>query len=210
MHLLVFIIASANAGSICSDGTRSSSTGRGTCSHHGGVSRTSYYIPPYIPTYNPPTISYRYSHDTHSRPMPLPPTLCSDGTWSNSEGSGTCSHHGGIFYGGNSSHKRISASDIVLSGPLIIDLVTNKSGQEEWLGELQDNSFSRSKKSVDPNAKNNRTDLYVSVNPTYACWIKDSFGDNITFDCYSDSKEKCKHPLEGTIVNTVAQHCLPK
>jgi hypothetical protein len=32
------ILSIANAGSLCNDGTVSSSSGRGTCSHHGGVS----------------------------------------------------------------------------------------------------------------------------------------------------------------------------
>lgn len=50
----------------CCDGTWSDSTGRGACSHHGGVC----------------PLSER--------------TQCNDGTWSDSKGKGTCSGHGGI------------------------------------------------------------------------------------------------------------------
>jgi hypothetical protein len=50
----------------CKDGTTSTSTGKGTCSGHGGVQKT------------PKT------------------TPCSDGTTSTSTGKGTCSGHGGV------------------------------------------------------------------------------------------------------------------
>ncbi len=52
--------------STCKDGTTSTSTGKGTCSGHGGVQKT------------PKT------------------TTCSDGTTSTSTGKGTCSGHGGV------------------------------------------------------------------------------------------------------------------
>jgi hypothetical protein len=52
--------------STCKDGTTSTSTGKGTCSGHGGVQKT------------PKT------------------TACSDGTTSTSTGKGTCSGHGGV------------------------------------------------------------------------------------------------------------------
>ncbi len=50
----------------CKDGTTSTSSGKGTCSGHGGVQKT------------PKT------------------TTCSDGTTSTSTGKGTCSGHGGV------------------------------------------------------------------------------------------------------------------
>jgi hypothetical protein len=50
----------------CKDGSTSTSTGKGTCSGHGGVQKT------------PKT------------------TTCSDGTTSTSTGKGTCSAHGGV------------------------------------------------------------------------------------------------------------------
>lgn len=50
----------------CKDGTTSTSTGKGTCSGHGGVQKT------------PKT------------------TTCTDGTTSTSSGKGTCSSHGGV------------------------------------------------------------------------------------------------------------------
>ncbi len=36
------IVSGGRIGAICKDGTRSSATGRGACSHHGGVSRWLY------------------------------------------------------------------------------------------------------------------------------------------------------------------------
>ena len=50
----------------CKDGTTTTSTGKGTCSGHGGVQKT------------PKT------------------TTCSDGSTSTSTGKGTCSGHGGV------------------------------------------------------------------------------------------------------------------
>lgn len=58
--LIGMLISSASAQSICSDGWLSPSSGRGTCSHHGGVSSGDYTIPrlniPYIPPV--PTCGY--------------------------------------------------------------------------------------------------------------------------------------------------------
>lgn len=38
----VYTVTGGRIGAICMDGTRSSATGRGACSHHGGVSRWLY------------------------------------------------------------------------------------------------------------------------------------------------------------------------
>ncbi len=49
---LILLVQSALAGSVCADGWVSSSSGSGTCSHHGGVSKgTAYFAPPF-PTLN--------------------------------------------------------------------------------------------------------------------------------------------------------------
>jgi hypothetical protein len=43
--LMIFLMSNtASAGSICNDGTYSYSEGRGTCSHHGGVSSSGVYL----------------------------------------------------------------------------------------------------------------------------------------------------------------------
>lgn len=80
--MILFLILSAMAGTPCVDGTISSSSGPGTCSHHGGIQEESvqaisYWVIPY---------------EGNGRG----PTLCADGMWSNSDGLGTCSYHGGI------------------------------------------------------------------------------------------------------------------
>ncbi len=70
LPLAVFALAPSSraddAPSTCKDGTTSTSTGKGTCSGHGGVQKT------------PKT------------------TACTDGTTSTSTGKGTCSGHGGV------------------------------------------------------------------------------------------------------------------
>jgi hypothetical protein len=58
--------ADAAPATTCKDGSTSTSTGKGTCSGHGGVQKT------------PKT------------------TTCQDGTTSTSTGKGTCSGHGGV------------------------------------------------------------------------------------------------------------------
>lgn len=58
--------ADAAAPTTCKDGTTSSSTGKGTCSGHGGVQKV------------------------------VKGSVCKDGTTSTSTGKGTCSSHGGV------------------------------------------------------------------------------------------------------------------
>ncbi len=65
--------------STCKDGTTSSSTGKGTCSGHGGVQKA-------VKTKAAP-----------AAPAAAPKaTTCKDGTTSTSTGKGTCSSHGGV------------------------------------------------------------------------------------------------------------------
>ena len=71
----------------CKDGTTTTSTGKGTCSGHGGVQKGSAATPA---ASTPATV-----------PVQAPPgapsavTTCKDGTTSTSSGKGTCSGHGG-------------------------------------------------------------------------------------------------------------------
>lgn len=52
MIILLFILSVAFGDAICADGWYSSSSGRGTCSHHGGVAT---WVVPNAPVYTPPT-----------------------------------------------------------------------------------------------------------------------------------------------------------
>jgi hypothetical protein len=56
MTSLIFFIAStlSYADAICADGHLSSSSGRGTCSHHGGVKTWVYPPTPIVPVYTRP------------------------------------------------------------------------------------------------------------------------------------------------------------
>ena len=66
----------------CADGTYSTSTGRGTCSHHGGV------VYDDLPT-------RRKSNKKPKTEQPKNTIKCKDGT-STKAGKGACSRHGGI------------------------------------------------------------------------------------------------------------------
>jgi hypothetical protein len=68
----------------CKDGTTSSSTGKGTCSGHGGVQKAAKSTAA-APAATPATA-----------PAAAKTTTCKDGTTSTSSGKGTCSSHGGV------------------------------------------------------------------------------------------------------------------
>jgi len=77
----------------CKDGTTTTSTGKGTCSGHGGVQKAAK-------TTTPAAAPAKTA--APATPAPAAPaatgatTTCSDGTTSTSTGKGTCSGHGGI------------------------------------------------------------------------------------------------------------------
>lgn len=75
----------------CADGTTSTATGKGACSHHGGIAHstaggaaTTNAPPPAAPPPAPAAASGS-------------PVKCADGTMGTS-GRGACSHHGGIAH----------------------------------------------------------------------------------------------------------------
>jgi Protein of unknown function (DUF3761) len=77
----------------CKDGTTSTSTGKGTCSGHGGVQKAGTTAAPAAPAASTPAAA------------PAAPaasgggggtSTCKDGTTSTSTGKGTCSGHGGV------------------------------------------------------------------------------------------------------------------
>jgi hypothetical protein len=68
----------------CADGTTSES-GRGACSHHGGIAKTRA-------SREQPTEKRTRTTTTRTKRG----VRCSDGTMSKTTGRGACSHHGGI------------------------------------------------------------------------------------------------------------------
>lgn len=79
------------AAAICKDGTTSVSSGRGTCSGHGGVNKKAA-------THQKKVVKSEVKAATavaERTPGAQVTTLCADGTSSNSTGRGTCSGHGG-------------------------------------------------------------------------------------------------------------------
>jgi Protein of unknown function (DUF3761) len=88
--LLVFALAMPSvaadpAPTTCKDGTTTTSTGKGTCSGHGGVQKAAKTTTPAAAPATPATPAATGAT-----------TTCSDGTTTTSTGKGTCSGHGGI------------------------------------------------------------------------------------------------------------------
>jgi hypothetical protein len=101
--LLMFALAlPSHADTTCTDGTTSTSTGKGTCSGHGGVQKTAAAPSPgttgamaQAPTTAAPATT------TPAASTGTPPAgataKCKDGTFSMSKShSGACSKHGGV------------------------------------------------------------------------------------------------------------------
>jgi hypothetical protein len=94
--LLVFALAMPSvaadpAPTTCKDGTTTTSTGKGTCSGHGGVQKAAKTTTPAAAPAAPATPA------TPATPAATgATTTCSDGTTTTSSGKGTCSGHGGI------------------------------------------------------------------------------------------------------------------
>ena len=105
---------------LCKDGTTSTTTGRGACSHHGGVNKSgtatgstaasgsgaaASSAAPATPSAAPAAPSAPASSASGSGSV-----LCKDGTTSTTTGRGACSHHGGVNKSGVASAAGSSAS----------------------------------------------------------------------------------------------------
>jgi hypothetical protein len=88
-------------GAICRDGWRSSATGSGACSHHGGVDHWLVYndgataLPVGVATPTRVAATRTTTTVTYVAPARYG-ARCADGSFSNATGSGACSHHGGV------------------------------------------------------------------------------------------------------------------
>jgi len=98
---------------LCKDGTTSTTTGKGACSHHGGVNKSgtatgstaasgsgaaATSAAPATPSAAPAAPSAPASSASGSGSV-----LCKDGTTSTTTGRGACSHHGGVNKSGMAS-----------------------------------------------------------------------------------------------------------
>jgi len=105
---------------LCKDGTTSTTTGRGACSHHGGVNKSgtatgstaasgsgaaASSAAPATPSAAPAAPSAPASSASGSGSV-----LCKDGTTSTTTGRGACSHHGGVNKSGMASAAGSSTS----------------------------------------------------------------------------------------------------
>lgn len=96
-------LAADSATTTCKDGTTTTSTGKGTCSGHGGIQKASKAKPATAAA--PATTAAKSATASKSAPTaaasntdPTGATAkCKDGTYSKSaHRSGTCSSHGGV------------------------------------------------------------------------------------------------------------------
>jgi hypothetical protein len=81
------VFTRADAQAPCKDGTRSTASGRGACSGHGGVAKVVASSKAADRTAKGGRVAYV--------PKPSAQVACKDGT-SSANGRGACSHHGGI------------------------------------------------------------------------------------------------------------------
>ena len=90
--------AASGATSTCEDGTTSTSTGKGTCSGHGGVQKAGTSAASAAPSAAAPAAAKSAPTATAGNTDPTGATAkCKDGTYSKSQHhSGTCSSHGGV------------------------------------------------------------------------------------------------------------------
>ena len=79
------------ADTTCKDGTTTTSTGKGTCSGHGGVQKAAASAAAAAPA-TPAAAAPK----APAAPAAGATTTCTDGTTTTSTGKGTCSGHGGI------------------------------------------------------------------------------------------------------------------
>ena len=101
---------------LCKDGTTSTTTGKGACSHHGGVNKSGTATGSNAAsgsgaaaTSAAPSAATPAAPSTPASAAPASPAngsgsvLCKDGTTSTTTGKGACSHHGGVNKSGVAS-----------------------------------------------------------------------------------------------------------
>jgi hypothetical protein len=86
---------------LCKDGTTATHTGKGACSHHGGVDKSGGAAT--SPSSSTPGSSGGATTNTTAPAATTPApaatagaVLCNDGTTATHTGKGACSHHGGV------------------------------------------------------------------------------------------------------------------
>jgi hypothetical protein len=100
---------------LCKDGTTSTHSGKGACSHHGGVNRSGTAS---TGGAAPASSGGASSAAETATSTTAAPALCKDGTTSTHSGKGACSHHGGVNKSGmaSTSGAGSAASDNATSG----------------------------------------------------------------------------------------------
>jgi hypothetical protein len=104
--LLAFALAMPSfaadpAPTTCKDGTTTTSTGKGTCSGHGGVQKAAKAAAP--------AAAPAAAKAPAAAPAAGATTTCADGTTSTSSGKGTCSGHGGVQKAGKAKAATAAA-----------------------------------------------------------------------------------------------------
>jgi hypothetical protein len=101
---LPLLCSAADTGSVlCKDGTTSTTTGKGACSHHGGVNKSGTASGAATTAATPAAPAAPATPAAAAPAATAGSVLCKDGTTSTKTGRGACSRHGGVNKSGNSS-----------------------------------------------------------------------------------------------------------
>jgi hypothetical protein len=91
---------------LCKDGTTATHSGKGACSHHGGVDKSAAASGSSAGS-SGSAATTPAAPSAPATPAPSgaagPPVLCKDGTTATHSGKGACSHHGGVNKSGVAS-----------------------------------------------------------------------------------------------------------
>ena len=109
--------AADTGGALCKDGTTATTTGRGACSHHGGVDKSKSAASGAAAT--TPATAAPAPSAAPAAPAPAAEgaVLCKDGTTATSRGRGACSHHGGVNKSGAASSAGSSSGTAGSAAP---------------------------------------------------------------------------------------------
>ncbi len=98
---------------LCNDGSTATHTGKGACSHHGGVNKSGTASTSGTSGSSATNATAPASSAAPAAQAPSAagaPALCKDGTTATHTGKGACSHHGGVNKSGTASASSATGS----------------------------------------------------------------------------------------------------
>jgi hypothetical protein len=95
---------------LCKDGTTATHSGKGACSHHGGVNKSGTASTSSSSSGSSGNAATTAAAPSAPAAAAASPVLCKDGTTATHSGKGACSHHGGVNKSGTASTTGSSGS----------------------------------------------------------------------------------------------------